>query len=313
MFQLVSCLLISVALAPAADAQVAARGGAKNLRPLRGDDMALTRWLGTTDTDWEVSGNWDNGVPSADDDVVISADAIRGLLVNVDRTGDTAGAGLDLDSFTIEKGFAYNVGSSGTPLILTCDKVEALHPGELYFNSANGTGSTVTDLLILNGSGYYVITHQTDGAITATDALGGTIDITYTGGVDPSRLLFVDPELPVDLKYIEAGASVSGLTIYMAGGKVEYQNAAGTTSYNVFMSAGEFVWSSGLLIGTLVQNGGIFYFDAGATITTARLLGGVFDATRTIDSQTIGVVRSSQVDFRADANLLTITDRIIGD
>jgi len=113
-----------------------------------------TTWFGTTDGDWTVAGNWGNGVPSSTagdkDTVIYSKDAVNAMTTNLDRTGDAAGAGLDLALFYVEEGAPLPIGTSGSPLTLAADKIVHRGTGAFYFKSSDGTGSLTTDNVIVD-------------------------------------------------------------------------------------------------------------------------------------------------------------------
>jgi hypothetical protein len=95
--------------------------------------MATTFWTGAVSTDWDTVGNWNSTIPVDGDDVIVQKTAGKSLLTNIDRTGDSAGAGLHLNNFLVEDGFKYSVGANGARLKLTSNKITVQHAGQFWF------------------------------------------------------------------------------------------------------------------------------------------------------------------------------------
>ena len=103
--------------------------------------MARNYWKGGTDTSWATVTNWSTGaIPADGEDVIIPASTRVSILQNGDRTGDTGSAGLDLASFTVERGYQGQLGQRGEPLQFAVSSGVILHQGSGTFHFTANSG-----------------------------------------------------------------------------------------------------------------------------------------------------------------------------
>lgn len=149
--------------------------------------MATNVFTGAVDTDWAETGNWSLGaIPVDGDDVEVDPDSPKSLLLNLDRTGDTALAGLHLSSFrTYAGGDGVTVGSSASPLMLTADEVRLEGAGAHYYQVATGTAGNDTGRLILRSANVTdALTLTTDGtqSVDSLELIAGRAVSNPTSG-----------------------------------------------------------------------------------------------------------------------------------
>jgi len=144
--------------------------------------MTTTTFAGTSNTDWDDVGNWDNGVPDETLDAVINADCImdndglcKSLTINASKYLDCSGQDLEVRSGKTD---VYGVLSGST--------------GEMKFWSGSTTG---WGLQVRNGGKFHGGTgvHYI-GSLTAYNHSSAictlTSGITYMSGhYDASRII----------------------------------------------------------------------------------------------------------------------------
>lgn len=251
--------------------------------------MATTKWLGSSDSSWNTAGNWDNGIPANGDSVIISRLATRSLLTNLDRTGDTAGAGLALALFHIENGFNFAVGSSGERLKLTGTKIKVENGGEFWFNSDMGSGTTDTGILIVNNPLAEVDALATE-SIDYVHLLSGSLTLSNRT-ISDGGVVYVVPTVGQATLNFSWPSWIGGTQqIHMRGGQVEFANDDEAAVVDVWMSGGTFIFTRGT-VSDLWMDGGNFYHDAlsPSIISNADVLGGVYDSTRTAGTKLVSL------------------------
>lgn len=98
--------------------------------------MAQKTWLGTSSTDYSVTGNWSEGaIPTTNDTVTISRNAIRAIQAGLNQSS------VAIDNFTVEDGFSYDIGTSSAFLQISCTG-----SGVKYFKYAGGGSLAKIDL-----------------------------------------------------------------------------------------------------------------------------------------------------------------------
>ena len=246
--------------------------------------MAIPNWTGAIDGDWEKVGNWSTGVLPVDGDSVhVLPTATNDMTTNLDRTGDTAGAGLDLALFDAHEDSTVNIGTSGSPLKLAADKLIHRGRGLLYFESDDGTGGLTTDRVIIDSDIGAVIT-QAGAAITALECLRGRTDVTVSAAM--GRLFVVRglrgpaPTVNID------GTAVITIFAHSAG-TVNYSSSGATLVLS--LSGGVFSYTSpGADITQVYQTGGTLELRGPGSIGDVYWLhGGTLDTTLTSGLKTI--------------------------
>lgn len=244
--------------------------------------MPLRTFMGTTSDDWDVTGNWLEGVvPINDDSVVLSALAVRGPQTNVDQTAKNGGAGIDLDLLYSHPGFKYAVGSSGNPLKVGCDKLVVMGSGEFWYQ--NAPAGLDTDIAYITAATPGTLVNLGGDTITELFALRGTIALDATlGAMTRLHVGYMDTrQSDVTLKINSAAGTLTDL--FQGGGRVFADNLIS----NAVVYGGELEKGSTTAITVLdvMATGNVIYNSSG-TITTARVRGRL-DLTKSSDAKTI--------------------------
>lgn len=195
-----------------------------------------TNWTGTSSTDWNTPGNWDNGVPTATLDVVISSTAIVQPTISTTATAKSvvinAGASL---SITAAGSLSLN-GSTATALT---NSGRLTNAGSLLIGSVSA----------VSGFG---ISNAASGTIT--NRLGGTIQIDQTGstGIITAGLITNAAIISIgSLTTVNGlGISNSGSFTNSSGGNITINRTGQGVANN-----GTFVNSSTLTIGDIALSG----------------------------------------------------------
>lgn len=242
-------------------------------------------WHGGTDTDYEEVTNWTpQEIPIDQVHVMVSAAAVNSMLVNLDRTGDSGGNGLDLRSIYIQDNSTIDIGASGNSLICTVDNTAGTKPsithcgkGSLHFSSEIGGGAArTTGAIVINSpnmddaaiiSGEFVT--QIDKLVCvdghtriATTCLSSIDWVFVTGGIGKQPVLVIDE------------VALNHDRLYVVNGVVECSRGFNTVNLygGVFRQASKAPTA-------IRQHGGVFYPNSPDTIATAILMGGFCDAT----------------------------------
>lgn len=272
--------------------------------------MATRYWLGVS-TDWEDTNNWTaNDTPDDGDDVIFPATSRQSCLANLDRTGDTGAAGLDLGSIYVQPGYMGQIGTASNPLKCTVNG-EIKHRGanSFYWSNSTGSGGHTTGTVMVDATtapGKVAMHCGGSQSITRCFFASGDIGMSCTGiltnmdltrsrngGAGP-RVRFEDGAyVPLEI-FINGGSVINDgggatATIYVVQGKYTCLTAAATQ--NVYIAAG-----------------GVCDWRSDATITTA-IVAGKLDMRKLKVATTITnlyVMGSGQLLY--DDNLVTITN-----
>lgn len=247
--------------------------------------MAIKYWWGYlpgSEEDYSVANNWSpNGVPAANDDVVIpagSADIQYGL----DQTA------VELDTFEVHDGYSGTIGRPGAYLqIESAEWVNLRGAGDIYLDISQGTCDEVVLKRAVGGAGEYHIIGQDVLATTCVRgrvfaAMGTSGDITITHTTD------------------FAGDSF----FTMLSGAVESVNAHAGTTHLVSGSSGVIGGTTNIYDGTIIIDGA---FAAGG-VDGIRVWGaGTLDYRTTNNPTKIVVAGTGTLTFANDERPKTIT------
>jgi hypothetical protein len=296
-------LVVAVALAAGAGKpeRESRSGGRKGT--LSEHAMATIYWTGAAnDGNWNTVTNWSGGALPVNDDVVyVSSHAQSGMWLNLDRTGDTAGAGLDLNLFEIEEGFAFDIGTSNTYLQMAADEVMDRGSGNVFYKSDDGTSSIDTDLVTVrkpdaNGT-FYLTDEGSSGSsnVAQLRVVGGRC--SFSGGLT-LPLVYLTPLAEFDSFTALETQTSSGITsAYQAGGVCRFRsNAPLVDTYH--MSGGELILGAeeaNLALATLIHSGGRVSIAPGCNyvqVSNYTGVGGYFDGTTPTSYQSIITLRA---------------------
>jgi len=206
-------------------------------------------WLGTTG-DMSTVGNYSDGaLPEAGDKLFFVGDYPNPPTSNMDAL-----AAIDLDLVHIGKGFTADIGSSGSPLEVSADKVIHQGSGTLYYLDGDGT----TDWMVIDSvaSGTAAVVAGTITQINAMRGLvQGTSDLTGVAvlSVAPSAAVVIDAGAgTVAFLLVDGGSGICSAVVtslVMTSGKWTQEDeeivtahiAGGTVNYNSPASTGTLV------------------------------------------------------------------------
>lgn len=266
--------------------------------------MAIRGWLGTSlDGNWNTVGNWDTGVvPVAGDTVYVRKAAVYSMTTNLDRTGDTAGAGLYIARFEIEAGCTIDVGTSTASLKLVADAVVHYGDGTFYYQAANGSSSQGTAKVIIASSSPGVQSFigcgsTAEGAITTLTVNRGNVRWARpAGAASPGSVNlnvgFVSLPLYDAVVSIATGSTLGGGTITIVGGQTNIQGFNGGTTYLIggVLVIGDGSDGNGSLY-NVRQSGGLFQFQL-ADSSGAYILGDYYGYAGTLDASSTSYAKT---------------------
>lgn len=275
--------------------------------------MATQYWNSQT-SEWIADSFSGRVLPIDGDTVYLDARSSKSLITSLDRTGDSAGVGLKLAKFETLADFRGDIGAVGQPLKLRCSTAggigQFIHrsPGKLYFVSASGSGSAVTDRIIIDTPN---LNHEITLPNQATEVtvLRGKAK-NNVPGVAYTRLFVGYQDNSMADAYVTMGDQYEGVRVYQFGGHLIFKGSAGTE----FGMSGGYLQLDGNSV-LYIQSGGhcdfgVEFSSATPFITTAYLLNGSMDTTRAALGQTITTAYiSPQFELKEDGKL-TITNRV---
>ena len=232
--------------------------------------MAIITVWQSADGDWDNNASWSGGVPPANGDTVIFP---ANNSVSVTSNQDGQGA-VDLAALLIQPGYVGNIGSSGTHLIISADRIVHEGSGTLFYTDGAGT----TDNVIVNAVGNAAAATFSGTSLTRIVVLGGkvTLDgsIAAVANLEVSYVNAMQSDAEV---IIENGAGTI-TTLLMSGGIVS-SSAVITTAY---VSGGILIQvSTGGAITTLYCLGGTVRYNTVSTLGEAQVLAGALDCRAT--------------------------------
>jgi hypothetical protein len=166
--------------------------------------MALARWLGV-DANWNNTSNWSTGAAPTSSDSVYFPAGSQSVTTNMDQTL------VNLLGLETAPDYTGDIGASGAPLRVTCDKVVHRGTGTIYYTDENSGGNTEnTDVIIVNTPGNLTNSF----VLTANGAADDAIDvlIVHAGKVTTSATAVTDIFVTIDPTGPLSTASVSSST-----------------------------------------------------------------------------------------------------
>lgn len=243
--------------------------------------MATYRWTGAVSTSWATAGNWDptSGPPTTTDDVVlIPRTAHNHLLTGLDRTGDNAGAGLNLSLLRVDRGSTVQIGSLDAPLRVTADDLIFKGAAPFYFDcEMGGANSTPTIRALIQADNPNVpVMLLGTNAIQYLFILRGNVTYINSGANQFAVLGYTNFMTDATLTVPVTTAALA--TLVIAGGTLHSYDAQST----VFLGKGEFIQEAGAVV-FLHQGGGRFTCNSTSTLGIVYALNGTTDFTQTGD------------------------------
>ena len=182
-----------------------------------------TSWNGSVNGNWETALNWSNGAPNTDgsnDTLIFPSNAARPPTINLDRSLDNAGDGLEPQLVYIQEGAGYDVGQFGNELIMRAKKVLHRGSGTLHYQSGGTSGNDTLDMTINspNTDNAAVLTTNGVSRFVRIGVGGGNVAIAL--GVTTLDQLHVIGEDPPASVALSAGSGEVAL-LTQDGGTIE--------------------------------------------------------------------------------------------
>ncbi len=256
--------------------------------------MATRVWQ-SSDGDWDNAASWTGATVPVSNDVVIFP-SNNSVSVTSNQGGQTA---VDLDALIIHPSYNGDIGTSGTPLLISADKVLHEGTGTLYYTDGDGT----TDHVIVNS------TNRTDAAVFSGTSLSRITalrgKITLDSSLAALALLEVGyfTSRSSDANVVIETAAGAITDCYMSGGQVD----CGAAVTNLYQSAGKFIQNEAAVsaITNIYQFGGQCVYNTDQNITLANILGGELDFSQNARQLTIALLK-----VWPGAKVINPTDRI---
>jgi hypothetical protein len=269
--------------------------------------MATITWKGNASaTDWSVAGNWDGGVPGADDDVKF----LEGSSIITDNVPDATN-GVAYGSIYVGRNWEGQVAEAANPLYVgnttsvtfnsrrclgfyiapdasdVITRVVVQSSGS-FSNALKictpGAGGSVTNLIVSGGEMCRV---GASAVVTNTYMMGGRLLIEASADVDNVYQSggIVDNYCDVDTLLRMGGGEWNHLSASAAAGAIATLDLLGPKAVFRFSSKGGTITTANLIAGKLDASGG---YGHDRTITTLNQYGGTFNQTSSGENITVG-------------------------
>lgn len=275
-------------------------------------------WWTSVDGDWASPHSWttDGGddTPQSEDVVIFN-----GIYSNVSVTsglnqtaGNDATYDTDLSYLFVDDTYTGDIGTSGSPLQLTADKIVFKGSGSFYFKSDSDAGGAITDHIVINSD------NLSDAAFLDSDGNNDTItsivvvkgDVTIQGSMGLLTRLGISyrKHPKTDARVHIESCSNAVNWAYCAGGVVDCNRAC-----SMDMSGGQ--WTQDIDNFTTVhQHGGTIIYNtpqSAGNISQLWLTGGTFDMTRNGNRKTINaayIFPDGDIEYNEDLHTITFHD-----
>ena len=255
--------------------------------------MADTVWTNGAGTgNFGTAGNWSNGAPAAGGNAIFDgAYSTASVTLGLDRTGDTAGAGLDLASIVVNANYTGDIAASGNPLILGATNVIHRGSGAIYLKGDGGTSEVGIDNIVIdspsmsaavlyagtNAANVYTRVYVRSGGATLASSfeLGSGSTARIAVGGHPLRQAYLT---------VSAGNAASVATVFANG------QLTSTRQLTTIFQKGGLVTYSGASITDLYMFGGRFVYNSDSptySLGRVRGFGGTLDLLQTYQQKTI--------------------------
>ena len=230
-----------------------------------------TDWTGLAgDLQWTTTGNWDNGVPTASADAVITLSGTYTITVH----GAAAAHSMTLGGASGTQTLDIQGSGAGNALLTTSANSTINTHGLLELSSANGNSATYTQSSgTLTDSG----TIQSDSANGGGRSLNGVVTNSSTGSISTSGIgLSSDSSTAVTN---QGAVSLTNGVWTISGGSFNNQTASasvtGSGSGELFVLNGSFTQGSGTSSTNpmVVQGGTLTYTGTGSSDSITALAG----------------------------------------
>jgi hypothetical protein len=276
--------------------------------------MATKTWTnGAANGNFNTAGNWaPSGKPVKNDDVFFVASNNSPVTAGLDQSG---GAGLHLNLIQTERGFTSKIGVSGSPLIITANRVVHRGEGEFWYKDGTGTELQWTREILIASPTVSGNAAVLDGAAIERVLLrrGRTQIAGSTGPIARLELGFQGNPASDVICDIASGAGAIGRLILNAAQELVTDCAIGFATCR----SGEWRHEGGT-IGFLINAGALIIFNPDETqgrISTGILMAGTLDTLQTQRKKDIGVLlRMPGATFLRDEGLVVPDETVyIGD
>lgn len=233
-------------------------------------DTVWTRGAGTNV--WTTAGNWSNGVPVAESNILFQP-----IGVALPDSGLDVG-GIDANALIISKGVTGDLGSSGNELKIAANLVHHMGSGQLFYQHAQNAGAALdTDLIIIDAenptTAVEISNEESDNdGIAHIVVLRGTVTIDATNGNMPrlSVGFRTNPNTDAIVNYPTDTPTLAKLV--QTGGRL----TCNVPITDAFLTGGRCIQDNNAIANLIMHGGYMDYRDDGA-ITLADIHGGTFD------------------------------------
>lgn len=258
--------------------------------------MAILYWSNTDGTGTWNATNFGGSLPVNDDRVIINGanSGNADLLYGLNRTTDTAGAGLNLASLEVTNDYEGDIGSDAAPLTLGAKDVMYRGRGTMHIKGDGGSASCPVRNLLCDSSNlqdavffsYSGVAGDTPDVICVTS---GHLQYHGAGSTTAGKCNFFCTPSGAGQAFITIDAETACNTVYNSGGQVTsridlqavYQRA-GTTIVNAANGGGASVYCHYVFLA-----GGLFIHNIpiGGSVPVAHITGGIFDMRRSPEAK----------------------------
>lgn len=229
--------------------------------------MATYTWTGASTDALSTAGNWSpSGPPGNGDTAYFPKDITTAPATSMNGLADT------LAALIVGSGVSYGIGSSGNELQVMVTKVVHLGKAALWYDAdANTAAANIILAPSAGGSSNILLS----GAGTSANiyCLSGAVSITGTGAatvVAIGKMGSLEPDVTI--------ASTLGMVTDLAqyAGRCKSNNAV----TRLFLAGGTHEKLTTQEAATVVQTGGVMWYDSTDTVTLYMGLAGTADFTR---------------------------------
>lgn len=247
--------------------------------------MATRTWDGSESGKWDTAANWTPAtVPISNDDVIINAGS-RSIDDGLDQSA------VDLDSMVVGPDYTGEIGNSATaPLQIGCDEMTMNGGGDNHFIKS-GAGNAIDILRIksIGSTGLGAISleaNATIGALIVTKGVVQLFDGTFTDVV-----LQAFDNVPANATINILDATLTTFWKNRGNATLLSTSASGVVT-NAYVGDDTFTVDAGTLTNLWQFRGTTFWTTEDATLTLAKIMGGVFDASLQPAARTITTLES---------------------
>ena len=133
--------------------------------------MTMRVWSSSGSGDLDLSANWGGTAPIANDEMLFPDGNVHSV------TSDLTGLAIDADEIITDPGYSGNIGSSGSPMVISADRVYVRGSGEFWYQDK---ATTTTDFCVVDAAMPTTVVNLSGDTITDVVALRGALTLAGT-------------------------------------------------------------------------------------------------------------------------------------